>query len=297
MAEKPDVELVYEKGDVDLLRGVFPLVHLGFLQHPDGRYMFLAANGRDFPVDVRLRIPGLKSARRLFGDLPDSGDYAEVWEERIEPLGVRAVEIITAPDAPLSRVEVQEIGCAELREPAIVLEDVIAQVSARRNKMPNPMFDMDNKIAGVPNFYLPYFVQDAERIGDPAHEYWALVENNPKFGRYCMRLSLPEGAAYVNGLSCVAYLPAKMEYPRVFTFSMYARGAVGGERLHMKILGNNAIFTLTTEWRRYSMKVHIKAEPARGRAGFIISAPAGGTIWVDGLQLENGDMLTDFTCD
>lgn len=295
LSEPPAVDLSYQAKVIDPERGIFPMVHAAFFRYPDGRYLLLAANGQQFPVDVQFTISGAKQARRLFGDGGSLDKLQEAWTDRIEALGVQAIEIEVAEGLRALRVVASETGHPEqIARKAVALEDVFERVSTRRNKMPNPSFELDNKIPGAPDFYQPWLVKDADQIGDPAFDHWRLDTENPRFGKYCMKLSCPEDTDYANGLWCVAYLPNE-QYPQQFVFSCYLRSTKDGEQQRLAILHNRAAFRLTTAWQRYSMKVRLKKRPLLGRAGFMITPNKGSTIWIDGLQLGHGDRPTEFT--
>lgn len=89
----------------------------------------------------------------------------------------------------------------------------------------------------------------------------------------------------------------------VYTFSVFLKGNAGGERVYLTLEGNNSGATdsnnnalmsydgiagtaLTTEWKRYIIRKTTNASDTTLRAYVRVTGTGGGTIFIDGAQLE-----------
>jgi PKD repeat protein len=87
-----------------------------------------------------------------------------------------------------------------------------------------------------------------------------------------------------------------------YTFSVYARGAVGGEKVDINIeerdgaqhtIGRTSrSYTLTTEWRRLRVSRLFGATGVYGLGSINIPSAQSSTYYIDGAQLELGSVIT-----
>ncbi|HJN16646.1 MAG TPA: carbohydrate binding domain-containing protein, partial [Armatimonadota bacterium] len=89
----------------------------------------------------------------------------------------------------------------------------------------------------------------------------------------------------------------KLEQGKTYTVSLYAKGERDGLPLTVSV-GDKwqdwgwSNFRLTTEWKRYSNRITM-GETEGSYAWVLIPFPEDGVAWIDGVQLEEGD-LTDY---
>lgn len=89
----------------------------------------------------------------------------------------------------------------------------------------------------------------------------------------------------------------KIKEGQKYTVSLYAKAAREGQRLTVSVCDawqdwGWSFFTLTTKWQRYSHQI-TAGKTEDGYAWVLIPFPEDGTVWIDGVQLEEGE-LTDY---
>ncbi|MBT4819848.1 MAG: hypothetical protein HN742_08750 [Lentisphaerae bacterium] len=162
-----------------------------------------------------------------------------------------------------------------------------------RNLIQNPSFE-----AGL--YHYQYAMHGLYYENGPADLY--TVDDRQAYrGKRSLRIRAVKGMGYPHGLASFAIPVVE---GRTYTFSCYARGDLPGLRLTVRgISADWPVFPLvsqtnvTTAWDRYSFSFTApNAGISIGLRGAYYGDDASGqgTVWVDGLQLEEGGM-TDYT--
>lgn len=288
-------KITYASGTYDAVRWQIPTVPMRLFRFPDGKLMALAVNGKNYPVDLTVKIKGLSGAALMFDKKTAFDVKAEEFTDHLEPYDVRAyaLEAPTPPEKPVE-VSIATKDHPELEKPFINNEKLITEAQARKNLILNPSFEMQ-KIPGWPDCYTPHKVVRVRKTEKEPADY-SLDKDNPKFGEVALRLTQPEGYTWA-GVFGLAVTPKDRDQPHVFSF--YARALADKTRIWVGLAkgekGNwtDKIFELTTEWKRYSM-------PCPSPGGLVLMQVSEDddrtyTVWLDGLQLEKGEIPTDFS--
>ena len=77
--------------------------------------------------------------------------------------------------------------------------------------------------------------------------------------------------------------------PVKMTFSFYAKGDKAGNGVWVRLFGDKTLPPLTTEWKRYSITGDMG-----GGGEFLLCLEPGATVWISGLQMEDGETPTEF---
>lgn len=291
-----DQTVTYQSGTYDVARWQIPPVPFRLFRFPDGRLMALAVNSEHFPMDLHARIDDLKGTRRMFGPKTIFDIDASGFHDRLEPYGVRAyqLDLSNGGEGPVT-VSISTVPHPDQAEPVIGNEALLAQAKTRKNLMLNPSFERQ-KIAGRPDFYMPYRVVRIRALdGTPAD--YGLDTERPMFGEVCLRLTRPAGHGWA-GVFGLAVTPKDSEKPYVYSF--YARASVENTRLWVGLPKGGggwhaADFTLSTDWERY----HVACPSPGGQILMQITERSDlsrpYTVWFDGLQLEQGEVPTEFS--
>ena len=161
--------------------------------------------------------------------------------------------------------------------------------------MTNPSFE-DVTVPGSPDYWkLLGGVGLTTRIGSPVCPYH-VDTGNPFHGKVAFRVTAgPDGARNMS-----AQLQPLNPQPTAYVMSAYMKAERDGMQARFDTSGRNAertreTFTLTTDWKRYSMKV-IVPDRFIMRYGFTIAVPGqkAGAVWIDAVQLERGEEATEF---
>lgn len=129
----------------------------------------------------------------------------------------------------------------------------------------------------------------------------------PKSGR--IQVTLDDQASAPNGMQCVKLSPASGSVickpfeitpaldGKPFTFSLFAKADKAGvpARLFIFKYDNNQSIaanpiTLSKSWKRYSLKAPLKS----GKIGLGIDLNSPSVIWIDALQLEQGNTPSEY---
>ncbi|MBI3920735.1 MAG: carbohydrate binding domain-containing protein [Armatimonadetes bacterium] len=86
----------------------------------------------------------------------------------------------------------------------------------------------------------------------------------------------------------------KIKEGQKYTVSLYAKAARDGQKLTVSVSDawqdwGWSFFTLTTKWERYSHQITV-GKTEGGYAWVLIPFPEDGTVWIDGVQLEEGEL-------
>ncbi len=298
--------VAYAAGNFDVARWQCPPVPFRFFRFPDGRLMALAVNAKNCPVDVTFKITGLRGVRRMFGDQTacEVGDGG--FPDKLEPFAVRAyaLDVDEKPGQPLAAL-ITDTAHPELAQTLVSNDTLVKQARARKNLVLNPSLEAQ-KVAGLPDFCVPYRVMESEDIGEKGSR-WFLDADNPKFGKVSLRMSRypfkEELKSWRAGAFGAFAQPRQPEAHHVFSF--YARAASDNAKLWAGIstaqdgAWDSATFTLTKDWQRYSMPAAMtNLPPWHACASFLVQpvtqTEADDVIWVDGFQLEEGTVPTEF---
>ena len=115
-----------------------------------------------------------------------------------------------------------------------------------------------------------------------------------KFGNKCLKLSIEKSKGYAS----VNWLCAPQhDKTTPYVWSFWAKGAKGGESLFVRKSPEDIsqTFTLTSEWKHYELPLVLAARASINTDGaFAIRMTQSGTVWIDGMQFEQGVNATDF---
>lgn len=173
----------------------------------------------------------------------------------------------------------------------------LSLVDSPRNKLVNPGFEVGNNT-------FPGWTLNNPGIASFSVESGVVYE-----GKQSLKLTVTAagdtwyGQGW-NGTTETYGLPLATGTP--YTFSVYARGAVGGEKLAMCLNYQtpfyeirSTTYTLTTSWQRYTWT--FVSGYTTDRAFFILRNGNGigqatfpASVYVDGVQFEEGGAATDF---
>ena len=290
IAVTPDIPqtIAYEPGELDVVNNKYPDVQVSLRRRPEGGYVLLAANSRYYPVDVTYRISLLRKGtvlRRLFGE----GTFAVkngAFSDRVEFMGTRAYAFQS--DGPSS-------GPVKITVTMSPRPDETDQVygapgypdtgrPGKRNLLRNPGFEE----AGLPNWPDYYLFPGGCTIDT----------QNPYEGVQCLRIEAGAG-----GKRVYAACSPKLKEPTDFVLSAHLRADRPG--LKVKFVGFGWLvpkptfgykdFELTTEWKRYSEQGTLPTGlPNWHSVGVLVHGNQEGAVYVDALQMEKGQTLTEY---
>jgi hypothetical protein len=293
----------YPDQDYDPLSAVFPQVVGRVFKYPDGDYLLLAANMREFGADATFSFPGAESAVREFGNQQSLRVENGVFGEKLEPYGVRAYRINGAVKEPFE-LTISAAADQTIHAPAVDIPGIISNMRRQgKNFCPNPCFERQ-LIPGTPDFYKPYFNTTSELIYDPGLKGSAwFVDDEVKWnGLPTLCMDRTSGDNTPRGTFAVCYPPIS-DTPLTMVFSFYAKAGENGTSLIVNLLSlakERKTFKLTEDWERYSIPITVM--PPQNRSGngfreFILLPGINKKVWVSGLQLEMGDTPTEFKDD
>ncbi len=318
--------VTYSPGELDMEAKKHPDVLARLFAHPSGGYVLLAANSQNYPVDTKFKISLLGAAGSV-GRLFASDTYSinnGAFSDRIEGFGVRAYMIgrqmtATSPGESQGKRQIDpaagemtesenqqsainnhksEIAITVTMQPHPELAQEEQAVprrgrEGRKNLAPNPSLE-EASLPGWPDYYRVYSGQSLVRLrmGQPGVLY-GLDSDNPHHGKVSLRLHGYRG-------NMVGYLAPKVEKPTEFVLSAYMRASRDGVKVSMN--GGQIMplkeFTLTTRWERYYIpgtldpKTNVMSK--YNTIVFSIQSPGEDDVWIDALQLEKGNVPTDF---
>ncbi|MGI6088333.1 MAG: sugar-binding protein [Kiritimatiellia bacterium] len=299
-------DVTYAAGKFDVARWQCPPVPFRAFRHPDGRLIALAVNAKNCPVDANIEIAGLRAVRRMSGDKTGFDVANNSFVDKLQPFAVRAytLELDETPGQPLA-IKIADTPFQEQARKLVSNDDLIKQARVRKNLALNPSLE-EQKIAGLPDFCVPYKVMESEEVGEKGSR-WFLDDVNPKFGKVSLRMNRYPTTGELQFWRAGAFgafaRPRDPEAPHVFSF--YARAADANAKLWVgtatkgKGQWNQKVFDITQEWQRYSMPAPMNnLPPYHALVSFLVQPVTGGDkddiIWVDGFQLEEGETPTEF---
>lgn len=281
LIEQPEATPEFADTPFDPLKEQYPDVQAVILRDPSGNLMLLAANSRHYPVACRFEIPSLKKVTPQFsGAAPAMRGSA--FTDTLEPYATRVWQIeLKRPAALLALTLLQTVLKRDLPNPEPNLPG--AWRLGRKNVMPNPSFE-DATAEGTPDYC---------RLSAGA----TLHDRDALFGKRCVQLHKAAKGAYE---SLHMHCDPQDRKPQTYTLSVWLKGSQNGldawlRSTHMnseKPYGENKTIKLTTSWQRYSITGIIPAKVSEAIYEVRLREP--GTMWVDGVQLERGEVPTEF---
>ncbi len=293
---EPAQHVRYTPDNFDPRAQKFPMVNAAFFRHPDGHYLMLAVNITPYAVETKFEIAGLRSAARMFAPAgsgqpePAGGSFTE----KIEPYGTRAYRLEL--DGEPETVEAAVTMAAIETEKAlwVDLQGIKRQLAMSKNHMPNPCFEQQTN-PGVPDFYRPYFCLTVDPYwGEKGKSDWYVDRTVLWNGRPSLRMykrGMLEDGFKTRGLISMFFAPVS-DQPVRRTFSFYAKTDQPKASIWIRLNGDHTVSGLRSEWTRH----HIAFE-SRGPATIMMIPSEKASIWISGLQVEEGEAPTAFQDD
>ncbi len=325
LAPEPRQEIVYCPGHYDAAQLRFPMLHTRLFSHPDGGYVLLAVSCSENPVHVQYVIddlPDSATVSRIFGDQKKYDVKTNRYDDEIDSYGTRAYRIDTGNLRGTVKLTVNMQADESRRRPRIMLRPEVAEIEKQKNHMPNPVFKKRRMYAQFPDFMRPVSAM-LPNLGTP-ESGWFLDASNAWRGypSLCMRWTEPfanirhvavpgncwdlptEEYGVLNsvslafsGVTLVAY-PKIMPAPSEYVLSFYAKGGNNGDKIsvYLSAFASSKNITLTDQWARYELAGLLKP-PSNWWPGttVLIRLFPGATVWINGLQMEQGKKATEFT--
>ncbi len=272
----------------------YPDVQVRLFKAPNGNYLLLAANSRNYPSDTIIRIKGLGKIGTVKSRFAKTNLLVkdDTFSECFAPFQTRVYEL-----GKLKLPQTAKVAVMAKSHPEQVLlkgkvVDRLMRVNAK-NFFPNGDFSQE-VLPGWPKFFMPFGMGPFPGIGSK-NSPWMLDHHKPKFGKKALRLALE--ARRCRGFFAIAY-PPPLQKPAPYVLSLYMKAD------HPCKLTLNAPFfagkqfILGRKWKRYVLKGILQPNSTgnRGRE-FLFINPKGKkvTVWFDGLQFEAGETPTKFT--
>ena len=312
----PANKIIYKGKTVNPSKRKFPLVHAGLFRYPDGKYVLLAVNSAEGPVKTSFTINGLVKASRMFEKKTKFSIQKQTFNDELEPLAVRAygLDIEAKKDSSVEIIIAEKSLPVKNRKQEFI-RVALDRVAKKENIVMNPSFEWGQRLQGVPDYYHPQRAAFPEKIGSGEHPFWSLDKTNPYHGKYCFKLTQPaKGFEWSENTLLGRYSCQNLEsVTRDYMFSLYLKGQKNGDKVYVasvfaprkngkynRVVAGKT-FKLTDNWKRYSFPIQLKSPGAEASAmplthGVIKVKPgAGSTIWVDAIQIEKGNKVTEFS--
>ncbi len=125
-------------------------------------------------------------------------------------------------------------------------------------------------------------------------------------GMYSLRLTAQNYSnVFMHETSnCVWFSPIKLERGKTYTLSAYMKSDRAGMQAYLSNAeydGKSQRFTVGTQWKRYSFT--FKVDYGRWKEGYCRSwvgidrNMTAGNLWIDNVQLEEGECVSDYKCE
>jgi len=290
IAVTPDLPqtVSYEPGELDVVNSKYPDLQVSLRRRPEGGYVLLAANSRYCPVDVTYRISLLRDGtpvERLFGESKFAVKNG-AFSDRVEFMDTRAYafESDSRPSDPV-KITATMTPHPDQTDPVYGAPGYPdTGRPGKRNLLRNPGFEE----AGLPNWPDYYLFPGGCTID----------AQNPYEGAQCLRIET-QG----RGQRVYAACSPKLKEPTNFVLSAYLRADRPG--LKVKFVGFGWLvpkptfgykeFELTTEWKRYSEQGTLPTGlPNWHSVGVLVHGNQEGAVYVDALQMEKGQTVTEY---
>jgi hypothetical protein len=252
-----------------------------------------------FAVDTNIMVGGIKSGAKLF-DKEGCGRLSldgELFTDKIEPYGVRAYRIKLADNPKPIQVSLDMTALKNEKMASVDIPGIVSQVKRGKNHIPNPCFKQQF-VKGIPDFYKPTSFPIDHETGRQGSTWY--VDNETMWnGNPSLRIF--RGKGNLGRGMCGLWYPPESDKPMKMTFSFYAKCNKVGAKMSANVFDKKwkPITLTSTAWTRYSITgvippgVHGNLD---GRS-FQISSPTGATLWITGLQMEAGEIPTEFQDD
>jgi len=300
-------------------KALYPSVQVTLRARPEGGYALVCANSKWYPVDATFQLRGLKITAAAVGELFAPARQHAVqdgaFSDTFEPFGVRAysIEGQVADGGARQAADESRHNSAIHHPPSTINISVTAtdhpeQAAAeapetprsgrvgKKNLAANPSFE-EMSLPELPDYYyavLGYHGLPPARIGSQDARYGG-VTNQPFHGRYCVRLAGRQG----NSPAQVRfYLMPKIEQPAQYVLSIYARADRDGVKAGLGSLSlkdwKSKITAISTNWQRLAVSGKIPPGADGYHQFYFCAGTDDSTVWFDAVQLEKGDMPTEF---
>jgi hypothetical protein len=243
-----------------------------------------------------MKITGLKSAKRLFAGNSPSDVRNETLTERLLPYETCTYEISLAGET----VRIEVTSALDEKGPRETVANVGEMVDKMRksgkNYVFNPTFNIGRGNELFPTYWHPLQSQmlDVGKVGSG----WYLDDKNPWGGYPSLKVSnmkVPGGYRNLLASAGKIFLPDSKS-PQKCTVSFYAKADTDGKRIRIFSNGKAAVFSLTTDWRRYHTTWDMNYDKY-GNPLLIYAYDENMSMWISGIQAEKGGSMTDFQND
>lgn len=277
----------------DPAKGKFTSIQASLKRNPDGGYILMAANSRYYPLSTRITVKNLKKGVKTIFTNRNLQIKNGAFEDNFEPFGVRAYSL---PETLSEPVEIEILATPPAEIPTPERSVNFACRKDHKNKFCNPSFETAT-VKSWPDYFLTTFFgkRTGPYIGEPG-AVWGQDDEFAKFGKYSLKLSTP--AFGDRGYGRVYwYCAPQTKTPQKYTFSVWIRGSKLGLKVKMRCFGFSGeklkSLDVDDKWRRYSMTGIIPGSVSQHNS-FDIYLETPGKIWIDGIQLEQGEEATEF---
>lgn len=271
-------EPVFAESPFDPKTERYPDVHVALLTNDAGHRVLLAANSRPYPVRCKFSFDQLEAAKAVFGT-EAVNVHDQSIDDTLEPFATRAWFVKCAATPSLTVRQIVLKPDLAHREPFLPG----AFRSRHRNVLPNASFE-DTTAEGIADYCL---------LSPGA----TMQDKNARFGKRCVQITKTAASGYE---SLMLRCDPPLDQPQTFTFSVYLKADADGRDAWLRGMkmnpekehGEAVSLKLTTEWQRYSITGDIPAKVSEALYEIRLREP--GTIWIDGAQLERGEVMTEF---
>jgi len=294
IAVTPDIpqKINYSPVAFSYEKAIYPDVQVSLRENPEGGYVLLAANSRDYPVDATYKLSCLGkqgTVKRLF-----SKDKYPVtngsFSERMEVYAIRAYSFKPENINPPVVIDVNVKAHPELveREPVEISR---YGREGEKNLAPNPGFE-DMTFPGRPDYYYGYY--------HDINNFFGADTTDPYEGKTCLKLTRKAEKGIGSCCGFHFRLDPRIKNAQKCVFSVYLKASTEGMKVHLKAHSTDPapawekIITPTTSWKRYYISGPIDQLGELNHFGVFSWDGPVGTIWADAVQVEAGEEPTDF---
>lgn len=222
-----------------------------------------------------------------------------VHGNRIEvKMNGEVIAVYDAPERRSGKVAFYSLNVAyEIDDMRFFVYEPAPTISAKNNKKEdtgnllfNSGFEQSTQ-EGLPDYWgCPHWgICDTAAILNPDRwrENFGIDTHDPFEGKNCLRINNPnkgEPPLSLRIRSCNVRSKSGVKY----TLSAWLKSSVDGQKVR---LGNEAV-TVTTSWKRYAVEF-VNDGKSLYHDMIDLYPESGGTLWIDAVQLEPGDM-TDY---
>lgn len=299
----PDIqqEVKYSPGTLEPEKNTFTDVQAILKRHPDGRYVLLAVNTANYPVETEYSI-SLLGEKGKVATLFDSKTYAVnngAFKDVMEPYADRAYVFST--DAKIKgsvkiAVNMKADKSKKLQEEAQI--ELFNGRPGKKNILPNASMEAET-IKGKPDYWSMSStpLRAEQRIG-AREQGFGISTESPFHGKKCL---LVDGNAEKFSRIPLIEVGVINDRETTYTFSAYLRAGRDGVASEIGTHGGGKFtsknITLDKEWKRYSHTFTVPAGQQRIMGRFFFGSNGNrkdDEIWIDAAQIEKGSVPTEF---